>query len=134
MIDTPHYTLNQIIAKFPIIPSKWTLRRYLREHNVKEWKPTFVEKKGLFHNVIFYDKNDIDKLVKPVSPRLIFNEQPVKKVSDVPINVYSVGESVTFYEGSFKWKGTVQDITKDGYVVNSDGIGRVTKKWFELGK
>ena len=144
MTITPSYTLKQIAEKFPNL-SDSGLRLMLLKNHVKGWKPQPYEKEGYRGTGMFYEKRHIDFLVNPTLEKFVRNEtaddipanhyleRPIKPFDIIP-TTYDINEYVTFYEGSYKWRGTVADITKEGYVVNSSEIGKVFKKWFELGK
>lgn len=61
--------------------------------------------------------------------------KPISKPENITTTIYVKGQSVSFYEGSYKWEGKVTNcLGNDEYRVSSADLGGLRKKWFELGK
>ena len=132
MIYIPSYTLPQIKEYFPDM-SESTLRRFLLDRNVTRWKPTQREKMTHGPAEMLYSKKQVDNLRHPI----VIQEEVRPKKSFIPDVVpiqFRLGNKISFWEGSYKWDGTVKEVMgNDTYKVFNNQIGHHLKRWFEVG-
>ena len=126
------YIFSEAKALFPNY-SNSAFRTLLLENKVKFWRPGEGEHNRSNHAKLYlYDKLHIDFLLNPCIELPKGASFKRYCLDIVPIQFKS-GDKVSFWEGSYKWDGTVKGVMEnDTYKVFNSQIGNHNKRWFEL--
>ena len=88
-------------------------------------------RKGSYRKV-YYEQETVNQLKKIHLKPTLVDSKP-KNMNDVVPPIYKKGDSVNFYQGRYKFTGTVKRSLKgDSYRVDSAEIGCIDLRWFEI--